>query len=214
MSDRILVWHIPNPGVALPRFYIDRDSEPVALRIYAETAPNGGDLLVDILDDGVSIMNSNNYQKMTFKDEDAYIEFGTPSGTFTVNETVTGGTSSATARVKANKLGHLTLTDVSGTFSVSETITGGSSAATGVVNAYVKQVKNYTKAIIAGQSHASLPKNKNSESAAQDFQQSVEIAEGSWLSLNPLDLMGASNVTVQLELKNLAESIESRPWMD
>ena len=210
MLDRHLVWHISSPGVPLPVYYIDRDSEPSGLRIYAETPPNGGDLLVDILDDGVSIMNSNNSNKVTFKAEDAYIEFGTPSGTFTVNETITGGTSSATAKVRGNKLGRGTLYDVSGIFTSGETITGGSSSATGVVGTFVREIKSVSNTTVAGRSHANLPKNKNSNDEAQDFQPGVYFKEGSWVSCNPIELNGASNITIQLDLTALAESVGSR----
>lgn len=211
MSDRIFVWHIPSLPAEVPTYYIDKDCLPTALRIYAERAPGSGDLLVDILDDGVSIMNGNNYQKVTFKDEPGYIEFGTPSGTFTVVETITGGTSGATAKVTSNRCGRLGITDASTTaFTVAETITGGSSSATGVVNAYVKAIKNSTKEVIAGQSRANLPKNKNAHSAAQDFKPGVQIAEGSWVSLSLLDAAGASGITVQLEVEELAVSTEKR----
>lgn len=212
MTTRFVVWHIPQAGVVLPTYYIDRACQPVALRLYAETAPNGGDLLVDVLDDSASIMNSNNRQKVAFKDEDGYIEYGTPVGTFQVNETITGGTSGATARVKAQTKSRITVYDNPATaFTVAETITGGTSAATGVVDAYVKQVKNWTPSVVAGQARANLPKSKTSNEAAQDFQPSIEIAEGSWLSFKVLEYNGAQNITAQLELEDLAESVERRP---
>ena len=52
------------------------------------------------------------------------------SGTFTVNETVTGGTSSATGTVLKVNLGSIVIRPLTGTFSSSEGITGGSSSAT------------------------------------------------------------------------------------
>ncbi len=212
MDTRFITWHIPNPGVPLPVFYIDRDSEPVALRIYAVRVPGAGDLLVDVLDDGDSIMKSNSYQTWAFKDDKAYIEFGTPSATaFQVGETISGGTSLASAKVTANNHGRLTLTDVSSTaFTVGETITGATSLATGVVNSYVRAIKSAARTTSTDQSHANLPKNKNSNDAAQDFQNSIYIAEGSWMSLSVLDMAGAGNVTVQLELEALSSSVESR----
>jgi len=214
MTTRFVVWHIPTPGSPTPVFYIDRDCEAVALRIYAERAPGAGDLLVDILDDGVSIMDSNDYQKMTLSQSGAYIEVGTPSAAdFTAGETITGGTSVATAKVVEYTItkSRLYLIDVSGTFTVGETITGGSSAATGKVDAYVRATKSAAQTTVNGQSHATLPKNTNSNDAAQDFKDSVQIAEGSWLSLSQVDLAGASNVTIQLELDELSESVGSRP---
>src|SRR3990167_7880371 len=193
------IWHIPTSGSPTPTFYVDRDCEPLALRIHAGRAPDAV-LLLDVLDDGVSIMNSNDYIKWTFEHEDAYIEFGTPSGTFTVNETITGGTSSVTAKVSANRLGRLTLYDVSGVFTLAETITGGSSSATGVVNSFVRQKKSAKQTTVSGRPHASLLKGETSSDAAQDFKPGTDIREGSWLSLSVIDMAGAQNVTVQLDV--------------
>ncbi len=67
MSFRILTWHIPSivgDGTGQGAvYYLDKDYEPVAVRIYARTAPNGGDLQIDIKDDGVSIFE--NYGLLT-----------------------------------------------------------------------------------------------------------------------------------------------------
>jgi hypothetical protein len=52
------------------------------------------------------------------------------SGTFTVNETVTGGTSAATGTVLKVNLNNIIIRGLTGTFNSSETITGGSSSAT------------------------------------------------------------------------------------
>jgi hypothetical protein len=52
------------------------------------------------------------------------------SGTFTVNETVTGGTSAATGTVLKVNLNNIVIRGLTGTFNSSETITGGSSSAT------------------------------------------------------------------------------------
>ena len=60
------------------------------------------------------------------------------SSAFTFGETVTGGTSGATARVTKNITGTgvlVAITSVSGTFAVAETITGGTSGSTGTVSA-------------------------------------------------------------------------------
>jgi len=207
MADRILTWHIPTPGSPTPVFYADKNYEPKELRIYAERAPGAGDLLVDILDDGVSIMDDNSYQKLTFKAEDAYLEVGTPSATaFTVNESISGVTSGASAKVREFSLtkGRLTLYDVGTTaFTVGESLLGASSGATGVVNAYVRAIKSAANTTVAGQSRANLPKGKNSNDTAQDFKTGVQIGEGSWVSLSIPDFAGASNVTVQLEMGEL-----------
>ena len=60
------------------------------------------------------------------------------SGSFTIGETITGGTSSATASVITKPTAtSMTITVPSGTFLVSETITGSSSSATTTVSAAV-----------------------------------------------------------------------------
>ena len=60
------------------------------------------------------------------------------SGLFTVGETITGGTSAATASmISAPTATSMTITVPSGTFSASETITGGTSAATTTVSSVV-----------------------------------------------------------------------------
>lgn len=64
------------------------------------------------------------------------ITFTPLSGTFTVGETVTGGTSTATGTVVSVVAGAITITSLTGTFVAGETITGGSSAATGTVLVY------------------------------------------------------------------------------
>jgi len=39
------------------KFYIEEESTPIAIRIYAESAPTN-DALIDVFDDGVSIFNN------------------------------------------------------------------------------------------------------------------------------------------------------------
>lgn len=60
---RILTWHLPSfrgdDGSQGPVHYADHDYSPEAVRLYARQAPNGGDLKVDIRDDGVSVFTSN-----------------------------------------------------------------------------------------------------------------------------------------------------------
>ena len=61
--NRLLVFHY-HDGAGTNRFspsafYIDADYEKVAVRIYAEGAPNN-DATMDIFDDGVSIFNNKN----------------------------------------------------------------------------------------------------------------------------------------------------------
>ena len=61
--NRILTFHYPDPIGSTVRmrpsaYYIDQDYEKVAVRIYAENAPDR-DTEIDIFDDGVSIFNSH-----------------------------------------------------------------------------------------------------------------------------------------------------------
>lgn len=58
------------------------------------------------------------------------ITAGSISGSFTIGETITGGTSGATAIFVGQSSGVLGVSDVSGTFQSGETLTGGSSAQT------------------------------------------------------------------------------------
>lgn len=56
MGTRILNWHFNgNPDMQV--YYIEQDMEPRGIRIHSKTPPSGGDCKVDILDDGVSILN-------------------------------------------------------------------------------------------------------------------------------------------------------------
>jgi len=59
------------------------------------------------------------------------LTFTAVTGTFTKNETVTGGTSSATGTVLKVNLGSIVVRGLTGTFANGETITGGSSSASG-----------------------------------------------------------------------------------
>ena len=84
MADRILTWHEPdlngNHGRIGPTYYIESDYEPVAVRIQAVVAPDGGELEIDILDDGVSIFE-NRTSRLTNPTDviGKTIDFGTPS---------------------------------------------------------------------------------------------------------------------------------------
>jgi hypothetical protein len=59
------------------------------------------------------------------------LTFTAVTGTFTKNETVTGGTSTATGTVLKVNLGSIVVRGLTGTFTNGETITGGSSSASG-----------------------------------------------------------------------------------
>jgi hypothetical protein len=202
MADRIIVWYFPTLPAKGPAYYIEQDYSPTALRIHTEVAP-GGDLQVNIFDDGVSILRSSTTMLTNIKLEDPYIEFGTPTGTFRTSETITGGTSSATAKVKKVASGKLTLMDVSGIFTVGETITGATSAATGVVNAYVREIRSVSNTSKADEPLIILYKNESSSSSAANFTDGTAISEGSWLTCTIPDAAGAKGITVQLELNSL-----------
>jgi len=59
---RTLTWHLQDGVVGTgrqgPTYYIEQDYTPVSVQIYADIPPDADDLEVDILDDGVSILNS------------------------------------------------------------------------------------------------------------------------------------------------------------
>lgn len=62
------------------------------------------------------------------------IVYGTLAGTFTAGETITGGTSGATAKISTdNGSTTMIINTIVGTFVAGETITGGTSAATAVI---------------------------------------------------------------------------------
>ncbi len=107
-------------------YYIDAEYEPVAVRIYAEQAPDVEDAEFNIYDDGVTI----------FADRS--------SPTFY--------------------------------------ITGG-------VETEADPVTNIV-----------LSKGENSNDAAQDFKESLELEKGSWISCNLIKDGGGRNFSVHLEL--------------
>jgi hypothetical protein len=78
MAERILTWHYSEPNQPLPAFYADEDYEKVAVRIYAEVAPNAGDFEVDIFDDGVSIFSN---RAATFNDTNKNDSYSDPADT-------------------------------------------------------------------------------------------------------------------------------------
>lgn len=84
------------------------------------------------------IQNPTLYSTVTVATDPVYncttkLTFGSSSGTFALDELVTGGTSGSTARVVDwnNDTKVLSLVDVKGSFTVTETVTGATSAATG-----------------------------------------------------------------------------------
>lgn len=214
---RVLTW---TSDTLYARYYLDRDYEPSALRIYAQDAPDSGDLRVDILSKEkdetsfTSIMKQRSYNTVSDRREHAYIEYNTLSNSlgFTSGETLAGGSSGATATVLVDDhIGHVTLLRASTTaFTVDEEITGSSTTYTANVNAYVLARYERDESTITGDVRATLGKGQNSTDAGQDFQTSVVIGEGSWVELNLVDLAGASGITIQLELNEISESEEKR----
>jgi hypothetical protein len=137
MADRVLIWHIPDVPYppSVPAYYLDADYTKGAVRIFAETAPYGKDLKIDILADGVSIFNDS------------------------------------------------------------------SSWDAGDAN------KGWTVPRLPDTS-VSLLQGENYEENAADFT-NESLDEGTWMRLSVVDLAGAKNVTVQLELNKLSDEEKS-----
>jgi len=64
-------------------------------------------------------------------------------GPFQVGETITGGTSAATAKVDVVGSGFLEVSTISGTFQAAETITGGTSSASAAITTIVDEQYKY-----------------------------------------------------------------------
>ncbi len=212
MADRVLTWHIPEikgTGRQGPTFYVEDDYEEIAVRVHAETAPVDGELQIDILDDDVSIFNNKASSRDSVTENNPEIEFHGLTGLFSVNETITGGTSSATAKIlSTNNIGHMELQKLNATaFSTAETITGASSAATATVDKYVPPSKTLKTISTDSNTYISLEEEDNTEEMAEDFN-STPIEKGSWVSLNIGKTGGANNITVHLELKRLSDPDE------
>lgn len=208
MADRILVWHLDRlngDSRQGPTYYLDRDYEPVAVRIYATIAPKDGELVIDIKDDGSSIFTSIVNKVTTTTRTDSRIEYHSlATSTFQVNETITGATSGATGKVLSdNKLGSMTAehTSLGTNFSVGETITGATSTATALVDSWIRGTRKESLSSVPITSGAMLAKGENSTEIAEDFNPDLDcLEEGSWVSLHVVQSKGAKGITVQLEL--------------
>lgn len=80
MIDRVLTWYIDGVvsrnGVRQGEtYYLEADYEPIALRIYAQDAPYGQALEVDILSDNVSIFGEKACLPAGENSEDAPVDF-------------------------------------------------------------------------------------------------------------------------------------------
>ncbi len=210
MVKRIITWHIPCPGAPLPAFYMERDYTPERVRIYAENAPMGNDCEVDIRDDGATIFENRTSPIETKNTVYSRISYNTLAvSTFKVGEIITGGTSGAKGKVVSDGFGNMALEIFHTTsFSVGETITGVTSLATAVILSFYRGGDSVTYSVGAAKTTAVLPKGANLEEHADDFSASTEIEEGSVLTCHEIEMGGASNVTVQLELESLDEEGE------
>lgn len=75
MADRILTFSIADPFGSskqmLPAYFLEAECEVKAVRIHTGTAPLTEELEFDIYDDGVSIMNDNEYLYATYRADTA-----------------------------------------------------------------------------------------------------------------------------------------------
>ena len=209
MPKRILNWHIPYPGAPLPAFYMERDYVPEKVRIYAQDAPSS-DFEVDIRDDGATIFadRATSYKKQNLVY--SRISYNTlATSTFRKDEIVTG-TSGAKGYVVTDRLGNMELVLV-GTiaFVVAETIIGGTSGATAVVLSFYRGGLNDVFGNYPSKTTVALTKDTNLEEHAEDFlEDEPQIDEGSILTCHVIEMGGANNVTVQLELRFLTDDEE------
>lgn len=202
--SKTLVW---TPTTHDAAFYLEEDYALKALTIHAVDAPTNGDLIIDILDDGKSIMVQGEVKATKLTKTDAVIWFGTHStADFTLDEEVEGGSSSSKADVLKVDPGQLTvvLKPPLTNFEVGETVTGASSGATGVVDALEGPQEYYTPTSSPRTSEAVLAQGQNINSDAEDFGDNL-LREGSLITLKILEQGGANKVSVQLELESLGE---------
>lgn len=206
--NRILTWFFGNGEQ--PAFYMERDYTPTHVRLGAVTAPSGGDCEIDIRDDGVSIFANRSRQVSSKTQVYSEIQYGTKTGTFTIGESVSGGTSSATGIVVSNVRGEMKLTNESvSSFTVGETITGASSGATAVIDGYKRGGRPETFSQDSAQNSAILAKGDTLNEMADDFPDAGEpILAGSVVTCNLVKSNGAGQITVQLELESLDEEDE------
>ncbi len=204
MANRIVSWHIPNPGASLPRYYMDRDYTPEKVRIMAETAPVT-EFDADIRNDGTSILENRALSHRKIRIVPSTIAYNTLSGVFQDGETITGGSSGAIGRVVHDTRTSMTLTlDRNTVFTAAETITGSDSAATAVVSGFTRGAYHTVLSDDPARYGVILPMGETVEDDAEDFPDSVStIEKGSVLTCHVNDMGGANNVTVQLELVSI-----------
>lgn len=208
MADRILEWYLPE-NTTNQAFCLDRSyALPAVVRINAGIAPDGGDLVIDILDDGVSIFGSHRTDTVIWRDDLSVIlterlTYTTPYTNFVLRETVTGQSSGAEAIVINNELGRLELERTNTIAFTAEEIIGSVSLTSAYVSvwmpggAHTKQIAGTTKYI------SILPKGKTSEDDASNFDNDATLMEQySWITLDVVQSGGAKQISVQLELNH------------
>lgn len=202
-ETRIFTWYVDESSNQSQTFIADRDYRPEAVRVHARIAPDAGDMEFDILDDGVSIFGTRKINSNTISRTPAEIGLNGESSTsplFTLGETVTGGTSSATAIVNVELPGHLTVRVISGVFSVNETITGGTSGSTANVTYFLAAQEKTNTVNETVKDLPTLRKGNNSEEVAEDFGPAASTIEKYSLLTLSLPTNSGKGITVQLEL--------------
>ena len=208
MARRILIWHIPHPGVPLPAYYMEQDYTPEKVRIHAEKAPNGSEFEADIRDDGVTILGNRASSHEKVSVVYSKISYNTLAvSTFSLGEIVTGQTSGATGRVVTDKLGNMDLGLIATTaFTAGESILGATSGATAVVLSFYRGGHPVTLTQDEARTTVFLSQGENLEEHAEDFPGNASPIEiGSVLTCHVVNMGNANNVTIQLELCSLEE---------
>ncbi len=200
---RILNWYFGNGEQ--PAYYIERDYTPLHVRIYAGVPAQGDGLKIDIRANGTSIFANRASPLTRITVDVSEIQYSSQSGAFAVSETITGGTSSATATVVTDTLGRLVITNLSApNFTVDETISGGTSGSTATVDSFVRGTTYSTVTPRDAENVAVLGAGDNLDAIAEDYaSEDTTITEGSMVTCHKIESNGANDITVQLELESL-----------
>ena len=86
MADRYLNW---TPSTLDAAFYMDADYDVVALRVKSDNPPSKDDLIVNVLKDGATIMESDSTTVDVSDFTNANVEYNTLTSKFTVGELIT-----------------------------------------------------------------------------------------------------------------------------
>lgn len=209
MADRILTWYLEevkgdgtNQGIA---YCLDTGyALPARVRVRAQIPPSGADLILDIKADGESIFGTYTTQSRSFNNSYSEIEYHTLSGLFQNRETISGGTSFASAEITDihRNIGHMDV-ELSGTtkFTVGEIITGAPSTATAVVDAFVLGGLSHEYSPVTNNYRAVLIDGQTSEDNAENFaSDKTLLSQYSWITLDVIQSGGAKGISVALEL--------------